>query len=60
MIWLNSISAAKHTPAHYTLHSTVEDGSTGGAWIQKLHDFAKSQIAMKIYQEFASDYFILN
>ena len=29
------------------LHCTVGDGSTGGAWIQKLHDFAKSQIAVK-------------
>ena len=30
-----------------TVHSTVEDGSTGGAWIQKFHEFAKSQIAVK-------------
>ena len=29
------------------LHDTVEDGSTGGAWIQNFHDFAKSQIAVK-------------
>ena len=28
-------------------HCTVGDDSTGGAWIQEFHDFAKSKIAVK-------------
>ena len=38
---------------------TVEDVSTGGASITKNLKFSKSQIAVKIYQEFASDYLVL-
>ena len=29
------------------IYCTVEDDSTGGAWIQKMHDFAKSQMQWK-------------
>ena len=38
---------------------TVEDVSTRGASITKNLKFSKSQIAVKIYQEFASDYLVL-
>ena len=30
------------------LQCTVGDGSTGGVWIQEFHDFAKSQITVKL------------
>ena len=46
----------------FSAQYTVEDGGREGHQspnIQKLHDFAKSQIAVKIYQEFASDHLVL-
>ena len=34
-------------PSLHSAQCTVGDGSTGGAWIQDFHEFAKSQIAVK-------------